>query len=442
MYRRTKIFRIFSILCLLTLLCSVCLPLYAETTEEMSFDFGAEYAAVVNAETGRVLYGKNEETQVYCGFLPRVMTCILLLEHGSDLSETVTLSSEVRSNTPQVSSAKLGTGDSISLYDLMRCVLVANSQEAAVAIALHLADSLPSFVAKMNMRAKELGAEHTHFTNVHGYYSTGTAQTTTMTDAAHILAHAITLDSFVDVTKEKYIKITVNGKERGLYTRNSMIDSGSSYYDKKANGLVVYGDTRIGAGVASMVTDKKITMIAVSATNGTISSLYPHMSELLDYALSEYSYKTLITASAPVCEIPVRFGKERDYVVLAAADTISAPLPRSIAPADVTQLVESAQLVEAPVEKGTVLGTLTLVHDGIVYGTTDLVAQSTVTVDVIATYTERINALFGNGILWLILIGLLVLLLLYIFFTYMKNRKKIRKSLSKPDEKSGTRIRF
>ena len=79
----------------------------------------------------------------------------------------------------------------ISLRDLMKCVLVSNAQECAVAIATTIAGNVNDFVSQMNIRAAELGATNTTFTNVTGYYTEGTRQLTTVRDIAKIITHCL-----------------------------------------------------------------------------------------------------------------------------------------------------------------------------------------------------------------------------------------------------------
>ncbi|MBQ5820735.1 MAG: hypothetical protein IIW31_05825, partial [Clostridia bacterium] len=75
----------------------------AAVTDEAP-EIGAEYAVIFNADDGgEILYGKNETKEVYCGFLPRVMTCLMILEQVKDLDETVTITKEMILNTPTMS---------------------------------------------------------------------------------------------------------------------------------------------------------------------------------------------------------------------------------------------------------------------------------------------------------------------------------------------------
>ena len=84
-------------------------------------------AIIINADTGLVLYEKNSESPIYCGFLPRLMTCILLVESGLNLDEEVTLTSKMLEAAPEKildgSAHVFSKGATITLRDLMKAAV-------------------------------------------------------------------------------------------------------------------------------------------------------------------------------------------------------------------------------------------------------------------------------------------------------------------------------
>ena len=88
------------------ILSSVCV---CAEEEENTLEVTANQAIIFNADTGYELYTKNADDYVYCAFLPRLMTCILLVEAGVSLETQVTITSEILKNTPEKSSANLET---------------------------------------------------------------------------------------------------------------------------------------------------------------------------------------------------------------------------------------------------------------------------------------------------------------------------------------------
>ncbi|MBQ4627894.1 MAG: hypothetical protein IJB44_02320, partial [Clostridia bacterium] len=99
---------------------------FADETEEPEaepFTVQSPVAAIVNADTGTELFAKNADSPFFCAFLPRLMTCIMLVESGLDLQTEILLTKEMMANTHDKSSANLNSGDRISLYDLMKCII-------------------------------------------------------------------------------------------------------------------------------------------------------------------------------------------------------------------------------------------------------------------------------------------------------------------------------
>ena len=204
------------------------------------------------------------------------MTCVLLAESGQDLETEITVPNQVNALTKQRSSAELTEGDAISLSDLMTAVLVGNAQEAAYAIALYLSDgNINAFIEQMNMRAAELGAADTVFTEPAGYYEEGTSAKTTAIDAAKIAAQAATFDAILSKSNIATANLTVNGKKRILYTRNAIIDQNDESFSPKASGLSVHGDTRIGSSMVSTNNSTGSRFIAVVISSKPVTETFP-----------------------------------------------------------------------------------------------------------------------------------------------------------------------
>ena len=118
---------------------------FSENTDAGLDGLSSEYALVVNIDTNIYLYAENETEPLYCGFLPRVLTVAMMLNSGEDLNKEITITPEMIDQTPQISSANLKKGDSISLYDLCIAAVITNSQEATVALATYMGTTVNNF---------------------------------------------------------------------------------------------------------------------------------------------------------------------------------------------------------------------------------------------------------------------------------------------------------
>lgn len=138
--------------------------------EEGSLSLACKSAVLMEANTGKILYAQNMEAALPPASVTKIMTLLLLMEAIDDgmlhLEDTVTVSQYAASMGG--SQVFLKEGEKMPLEELLKCVVIASANDAAVALAEHLAGSVSAFVARMNQRAAELGMTETHFENVTG----------------------------------------------------------------------------------------------------------------------------------------------------------------------------------------------------------------------------------------------------------------------------------
>ena len=168
----------------------------------------------------------------------RVDNFDVMFENG-DIETVVTVREDVLSTVPyDAVSADLTAGEEMTLGDLIGCMLVGSANDAAAVIAENLAGSQAAFVARMNLRAQELGCTGTQFTNVHGLHDK--EQYTTARDIARILAKAVENEAFCDAFGAVYYTVEPTNKAdvRYLSTENYMMndDMDVNYYDTRVTG--------------------------------------------------------------------------------------------------------------------------------------------------------------------------------------------------------------
>lgn len=156
---------------------------------------GAEAALLMVANTRRVLYAVNPDAIMYPASTTKMMTLLVALERGN-LDSIVTVSPEAAS--VDGSSLDLRTGDRLTLRELLTGMMLVSGNDAAEAVAEHIAGSVPAFVDLMNARADKLGLAKTHFSNPHGlpdpvnHYSTAA-------DLARIAAQGLQNPEFAKI---------------------------------------------------------------------------------------------------------------------------------------------------------------------------------------------------------------------------------------------------
>ena len=186
---------------------------YAATrfpTEEISQNFAdfhredlnlyAKSAVLTDADTGRILYGKDAGTPMANASTTKIMTCLLAIESGK-IQDTVTFSKHACS-MPKVRLC-CPTGTQFVLEDLLYSLMLESHNDTAAAIAEHVAGSVEAFADLMNERAAEFGCQNTHFVTPNGLDRSdkkGEHQTTAY-DLSLIMATCIQNDKFLEITE-------------------------------------------------------------------------------------------------------------------------------------------------------------------------------------------------------------------------------------------------
>lgn len=175
---------------------------------------------VLNAKTGEVLAAKNENERLAMASTTKVMTAIVALENAPlDLVITAPRSAV----GVEGSSIYLKEGESLTLNHLLYGLMLASGNDAAVAIAIGVAGSVPNFVALMNEKARELGAVNTQFQNPHGLHHKD--HYTTAYDLAVICRYAMQNAQFREIVGTVRAKIPLEGQEdmRILNNKNKIL---------------------------------------------------------------------------------------------------------------------------------------------------------------------------------------------------------------------------
>ena len=166
-----------------------------ETWEEEGVD--AEAAAVFDLAGKQTIFGKNAFEQLYPASITKVMTAILAIKYG-DLEDKVTVTDAAVITEAGATLCGIQPGDELTLEQLLYGLMLPSGNDAAAAIAVHMAGSIDGFADMMNEEAARLGATGTHFTNPHGL--TDTAHYTTAYDLYLIFNEALKLPKFREVT--------------------------------------------------------------------------------------------------------------------------------------------------------------------------------------------------------------------------------------------------
>lgn len=250
-FRKTLVFF------LVTLLLSMIIPSLAmgETLSPFEPDISAVSAILIDADTAQVLWSKNSKEARAPASLTKMMTAIVVLEKA-DLKDQVTISEEAAAVGE--SEIWLSAGEVLSVEDLLYAALIFSANDAAVALAEHVAGSEDRFVQLMNEKAREIGASQTNFVNATGLDAE--EHLSTAYDLALIARYAMQDETFAKIVATKEWTIPSAGHEdRPLKNLNALLDNNhfitgvKTGYTEKAGWCMAASGTRDGKNLISII---------------------------------------------------------------------------------------------------------------------------------------------------------------------------------------------
>ena len=317
-------------------------------------DVPAPSAILMDAATGTVLYEKNADEKLPPASVTKIMTLLLVMEAldsgriGWDDMVTASEAAAAKGG----SQVYLEVGEQMSMDEMLKSVVVSSANDCATALAEHVAGSEAAFVEKMNTRAAELGMENTHFVNCTGLDDGENASEhlTTARDIAIMSRELLTHEEI-----KKYTTIwmdTVRNGQFGLSNTNKLV----RFYEG-TTGLKTGYTSTAGHCLSASAQRDGMELIAVVLHCESSTDRFRSAKALLDYGFANYA----LADTQPEEPLqPVR-------VILGEESTLT-PVLQQTAPiliekgelAGITKTVTLCQEVEAPVEAGQQLGTLTL----------------------------------------------------------------------------------
>ena len=167
---------------ILTLIITLTPAAAIETLPEDAISIPAPNAVLMEKETGAIIFSKNADERVLPASVTKIMTILIIveaLESGSiSMDDMVTASARARSMGG--SQVYLAEGESMTVRDMLKAIVVSSANDAAVAMAEHLYGTEEGFVAQMNSRAKQLGMVNTNFNNCTGLFDDNEHYTSAM----------------------------------------------------------------------------------------------------------------------------------------------------------------------------------------------------------------------------------------------------------------------
>lgn len=287
----------------------------------------AEGAVLMDAATGKVLYGKNQDQQFYPASITKIMTALIVLER-CNLSDKVTFSSTATTNLESGAvSLNITEGDVLTVEQCLYGLLLKSANEIGNGLAEHVAGSVSGFADLMNAKAKELGCKNTHFANPHGLNDS--THKTTAYDMALIMRAALENATFrkIDTTTsysfpatKKAAARTITMGHKMMYTTDSRyyegVIGGKTGYTSLAGNTLVTGAERNGVRLVTVVMKAKGTQ-------------YTDTKAMLDYGFDNYA--ALTGTGAGTGPSAGNAGPTPETTAAPTPETVAGPTPETTA---------------------------------------------------------------------------------------------------------------
>lgn len=358
-----------------------------EETEEFSEQLYAESAVLMDADSCRILYGKNAETVRPMASTTKIMTCILALEETEPEEEAEV--SEYASGQPKV---HLGVkaGERYYVRDLLYSLMLESHNDSAVIIAEHVGGSVEGFAEMMNKKAEEIGCEDTYFITPNGLDAEDEkgVHATTAQDLARIMCYCIN----ESVMKDEFLEITGtrNYEFQDLEgTRSFSCSNHNAFLDMMEGAVSGKTGFTADAGycyVGALESEGRTFVVALLACGWPNNKNYKwsDTKKLMKYGIETYHYRDLwkdidlpsLTVENGIPEKAVLGEESRAYLTISKAPEEWSYLVRDDETVETELLLP--ERMYAPVNAGEKIGELRIMLEGNKIGGWNIVAENTI----------------------------------------------------------------
>ncbi len=353
------------------LTCLLVFPMFMmpARADELKLAENAKAAILIEASTGEVLFEKNADEKLVPASMTKMMSMLLIIENIEKgvlkWNQEITVSENAASMGG--SQILLEAGEKMTVEDLFKGVAIASGNDAVVALGEAIAGTEEGFVDMMNDRAKELGLKNTNFKTPHGldeanHYSSAR-------DMSAIARELVKHEKVLEFTSvyEDYLREDTDRKI-WLVNTNKLV----RFYDGVDGLKTGYTES---AGYCLTATAKKDGMRIIAVVMGEPDSKTRNqeVSEMLDYSFAQYQLETLLTDSSSLGKYEVTKAKQK-YTEIVPKEDVTVLRKKGDKIGNATYEVKLNDL-KAPIEKGDVIGKLTIKENGKSIRTIDLTTK-------------------------------------------------------------------
>ncbi len=313
--------------------------------EEMNLS--CKSAVLMEAKTGEIIYEKNKDEAMPPASITKIMTLLIIMEElskGNIKYDDIVVASE-KAKSMGGSTIFLDAGEKMSVYDLVKGIVVASANDASVAMAEYIEGSVDAFVVRMNEKAKELGMNNTTFVNTNGLDEKGH-----VSSAYDIALMSRALLSYPDIFK--FTTIWTDSLRDGkfdLANTNKLI----RFYEG-ANGLKTGSTDEAGCCISATAKRDDMQLIAVVMNAPSSNDRFSDARAMLDYGFSNHALRKICDENILSGTVRVLKG-EREYIEAFPERTIELLDTKRETSFSESEIILEKEIF-APISKGQKLG--------------------------------------------------------------------------------------
>lgn len=262
----------------------------------------------------------------------------------------------------------------------------------------------------------------THFVNTHGYHDEN--HYTTARDISRMCLEAMRHADFRQIVSSTSYTVPATNLSpaRELHDTNALVSNFRTGENRLlyqyAVGIKTGSTPEAGYCLASAAEKNGRTMIAVllqgeSVTASPTANYFIESKRLLEHGFNDFARTEVLSPIEPIRTVPVTLCAQQDYVTVQPAQGLEATLSNDVDPALFERDIVLPQTLEAPIEKGQVLGTISISYQGRDYGTVNLVAATSLERSQWLSLLDQLHRIFS--LLWVRILLLVVVLVILVF---------------------------
>lgn len=326
-------------------------------------------SVIMDFHSGEILYDNNGDQKLQVASIVKLMTSLLTIEEIEKGNLKLTDEVTITENAASMGGSQVFIDPFVNytVDQLLRSVIIASANDAAVALSEHISGSEEAFVVKMNNRAKELGMTNTLYANSTGLPAP--EEYSTAKDTAIILREIIKhpiYHNYATIWMEELVH--PSGRKTEVVNTNKL----TRYYKGCDSGKTGFTD-EAGYCLAASAVKGNLRFIAVSLGAKDSKTRFANVTALLNYAFANYENKHVVNVKEKLIDLPVRLGKEKSVEIFAKEDYFALMKKGEKPSYEIT--FDLPEHLKAPLVSGSVVGKAIISKDGKVVKEIELVVS-------------------------------------------------------------------